>query len=85
MPHLQVKNIPEPVYAALRQRAEAEGATIRDYVLGLVTRELARPSTREWLHELARSRPTADLSSAEVLAAIDAGRDEIESGGDART
>lgn len=79
--HLQVKNVPEPIYAALRQRAASEGTTIRDYVLGLVERELARPSTREWLADLARSRPTSDLTSSETLAVVDAGREEIEGGG----
>lgn len=78
MPHLQVKNVPEPTYAALRRRAASEGATIRDLVLGLVERELSQPSTREWLDDLARNRPALTLSQGDVQDAIDAGRDEIE-------
>lgn len=78
MPNLQVKNIPEPTYAALRRRASSEGTTIRGLVMGLVERELSQPSTREWLDDLARNRPTVHLRQADVQDVIDAGRDEIE-------
>jgi hypothetical protein len=78
VPHMQVKNVPESTYAALRRRAASEGTTIRDFVLRLIERELARPSTDEWLDHLARSRPRADLHHGEVLEVIDAGRDEVE-------
>lgn len=78
MPHLQVKNVPDATYAALRRRAAAEGVTMRELVLRLLQRELSRPSTAEWLADLSRSRPTADLSARDTLAALDAARDETE-------
>jgi plasmid stability protein len=78
MAHLQIKNVPEATYTALRRRAVAEGSTMRDLVLRLLERELSRPSTREWLADLARSRPTAELTVTDTLAALDAAREEIE-------
>lgn len=78
MPHLQVKNVPEETYADLRRRAQAEGTTIRDYVLRVLQRELARPSLQEWLRRVDEEAPRTNLSTADVLEAIDAGRDEME-------
>ena len=78
MPHLQVKNVPEETYSELRRRAASEGTTIRDYVLRVLQRELARPSVAEWLRRVDEEAPRTDVPTADVLAAIDAGRDEME-------
>jgi plasmid stability protein len=76
--HLQVKNVPDVTYAALRARAASEGVTIRDYVLKLVEHDLARPNLREWLHQVEANRPTMHVTVDQVIAAIDADRDERE-------
>jgi hypothetical protein len=61
MPNLQVKNVPGPVHAELRRRAEHARMTIRDYVLGLLLRDQAIPSRWEWLERvraMPATRPT---------------------------
>lgn len=47
MPNLQIKNVPEDVHAELRRRAELEGTTVRDYVLGMIRRDQRLPARPE--------------------------------------
>jgi len=63
MPNLQVKNLPAPVHAELRRRAEHAHMTIRDYVLDLILRDQAIPSRWEWL-ERVRALPVTRLSKS---------------------
>jgi plasmid stability protein len=71
MSHIQVKDVPEPLHAKLRRRAERSGKSIRDYVLDLIRRDLARPSREDWLAAVERlvpldlGAPAADLIRGE--------------------
>jgi antitoxin FitA len=56
---LQVKSLPDDLYAALQERARAEGSTISDFVTRMLRRELAKPSLAEWLQELP-AKPLVD-------------------------
>jgi plasmid stability protein len=66
MGNLQIKNLPDDVHDELRRRAAEQGLSLRDYVVRLIRRDLAKPSVREWLtalDELPRTkldRPVAD-------------------------
>jgi plasmid stability protein len=71
---LQVKQVPDDLYAALRARAAAEGSTISDLVLHMLRRELSVPSMSSWLAELRTSPRRSD--DIDVVALIDAIRDE---------
>lgn len=66
MKHLQIKNVPPNVHEALRERARNEGVTMSDYVLSLITRDLERPTMREWL-ERVRSRAPVEIDGAEAV------------------
>jgi antitoxin FitA len=57
MPNLQIKNVPEELHEELRRRAEAEGVTLRDYVLRLLVRDQLVPTTEEWLAEVDALEP----------------------------
>ena len=57
MANLQVKNVPEDLHAALRERAEREGTTLSELVTRALRREVALPSMVEWLAELGRLDP----------------------------
>lgn len=79
---IQVKNVPEELHAALRARAAAEGVDLQDYILGVLRRDLAVPSQRDWLDDLRRQPVVRGLpAAADVLAdarskrAVDADRD----------
>lgn len=75
MATLQVKNLPDDLHAALKDRAGAEGMSLSEFVTVLLRRELALPSMAAWLREL-RAAPTHE--SVDVLGALDAVRDERE-------
>lgn len=73
MSNVQVKNLEEALHMELRARAAAQGATISDYVLELIRRDLRTPTRRAWLSSAA-ALPRHDLTRAEVIAAVDAER-----------
>jgi antitoxin FitA len=76
MGNIQVKNVPEDLHEQLRRRATAEGTTVRDYVLGLIRRDLALPSKAEWFARLATDRPVEHVRpAAQVIAEERAKRD----------
>jgi hypothetical protein len=64
MANLQVKNVPEEIYAELRRRAELEHITIRDYVLRLIKRDQERMHPIEWLERLHTREPVYTGQSA---------------------
>ncbi len=76
MANLQVKNVPEEIYAELRRRAELEHMTIRDYVLRLIKRDQERMSGVEWERRLLTREPVyTGQSAAEGIAEDRAERD----------
>lgn len=48
MATLQVKNLPDELHTALKQRAEAEGVSMSDLVTRMLRRDLALPSMDVW-------------------------------------
>lgn len=73
---IQVKNVPPDLHEQIRTRASVEGRSVGDYVLDVLQRDLAVPSTREWLEGLAGEEPVSGISSADIVTAIDEGRGE---------
>lgn len=73
MSNVQVKNLDKSLHEELRERAAAQGATISDYVLELIRRDLRTPSRKAWLTSAA-VLPRHDLSRDEITGAIDAAR-----------
>jgi antitoxin FitA len=73
---IQIKNVPSDVHEQLRSRARREGRNLGDYVLGVLERELATPSTREWLDSLREDEPVHDIAPRDVVELIEAGRAE---------
>lgn len=67
---IQVKNVPEDLHEALRQRAAREGMDLQSYLLRIIRRDLSLPSETEWLEEL-RTQPTVSglPPAAEMLRA----------------
>ncbi len=49
MATLQIKQLPDELHAALRERARREGSTLTELVTRMLRRELALPSMTEWL------------------------------------
>ncbi len=70
---IQIRNVPEDVHRTLKSRAAAQGTSLSEYVLREVTRS-ARTPTPEELDARIRERGAARVSTADILAARDAGR-----------
>ncbi len=75
MSAIQVKNVPEQLHHRLRERARSEGRSLSEYVLEMLERDLAVPSTREWLNRL-RENPGTDIEPGEIARLIQEGRAE---------
>jgi antitoxin FitA len=72
---IQIRNVPDDVHRTLKVRAAAAGTSLSEYVLREVTR-VARSPTPEELDERIRARRPANVTTADILEARDAGRRE---------
>ena len=72
---LQIRHVPEDVRRALKARAAARGESLNTYLLGLIERDVARPTVKEVLDRAARRADRATASAVEVLDAARAERD----------
>jgi plasmid stability protein len=70
---IQIRDVPEDVHRTLKARAAAQGTSLSEYVLREVTRA-ARTPTPEELDERIRLRSAPAVTTADILAARDAGR-----------
>lgn len=80
MSAIQVKNVPDDLHAALRERAAAEGKTIGEVILESLRRDLRRQTMREWLDNFVKMdrpwpRPTREQME-EIMRGIDEDWDE---------
>jgi hypothetical protein len=49
---IQVKQVPDDVHAAARERAAAQGRSLGEYVLELIRRDLAAPAADVWWDDI---------------------------------
>ncbi len=76
---LQIRNVPEEERRALKARAAARGESLNTYLLGLIAREVARPTVAEVLDRAARRSERTHASAVDVVAAGRAQRDPVRS------
>jgi plasmid stability protein len=76
MSAIQVKDVPEELHSKLRERAHKQGQSLSSYILDVLQRDLAMPTTREWLDRLKQDEPVVDISSDEIVTLIHEGRAE---------
>ena len=70
---VQIRNVPEDQRRALKARASARGESLNTYLLGVISREVAKPTVAEVLERAARRTERTKTSALEV---IDAARSE---------
>jgi plasmid stability protein len=75
MSNVQVKNLEPEMHEQLRARAVEAGATISDYVLQLIRRDLQLPARRQWLNAISQL-PRHEFARSEISDAIRAGREQ---------
>jgi plasmid stability protein len=76
MSAIQIKNVPPELHERLRERARREGRNMSDYALEVLRRDLALPTTREWLELLRQDEPVNVSSPQETVDLVHAGRAE---------
>lgn len=74
---LQIRDVPEPVHVALRNKAKQAGLSLSAYALRVLEQDARRPSMEEVVARV--ERQTGGRTPArETLAALDAERGERE-------
>jgi predicted transcriptional regulator len=73
---IQVR-VPPELHDRLRRRAAEHRVTLSAFVVGVLQREVGRPTTREWFASLSDREP---VRGADVRAAVAAGRDGDDAG-----
>ena len=73
MTALTIRDVPDDQLQVLKVRATQAGKSLQAYFLDLIARETAKPTMAEMMERLSREA-TADVSTADILAAIDEGR-----------
>jgi plasmid stability protein len=76
MSAIQVKEVPAELHERLRARARSEGRSLSDYVLYVLERDLAMPTTREWLAQVKQSEPVTGISREAIVELIHEGREQ---------
>jgi antitoxin FitA len=70
---LTIRDVSDDAVRTMKLRAARNGQSLQAYVRGLIEREATKPTVAEAV-EQARRTATADVSTADILAAIDEGR-----------
>ena len=76
MSAIQIKNVPPELHERLRERARREGQNLSEYALAVLERDLAVPTTREWLERLRQDESVQGIGSNDVVSMIHEGRAE---------
>jgi len=73
MAALTIRDVSDDAVRTMKIRAAQAGQSLQAYLRGLIEREAARPTVTQAV-EQARREATADITTADILAAIDEGR-----------
>ena len=73
MTALTIRDVSDEAVRTMKIRAAQAGQSLQAYLRGLIEKEAAKPTVTEAV-EQARREATANISTADILAAIDEGR-----------
>lgn len=73
MTALTIRDVSDDAVRTMKIRAAQAGQSLQAYLRGLIEREAAKPTVAQAIAQ-ARREATADVSTADILAAIDEGR-----------
>ena len=65
---IQVRNVPEDLHRALKERAAREGSTMSDLILAELPRLAYKPSPEQLLDRVRRRAPIDGKPAAELIA-----------------
>jgi antitoxin FitA len=73
MTALTIRDVSDDAVRTMKIRAARAGQSLQAYLRGLIEKEAAKPTVAEAV-EQARREATANISTADILAALDEGR-----------
>jgi plasmid stability protein len=73
MTALTIRDVSDDAVRTMKIRAAQAGQSLQAYLRGLIEKEAAKPTIAEAV-EQARREATANISTADILTAIDEGR-----------
>jgi plasmid stability protein len=73
MTAVTIRDVSDDAVRIMKVRAAQAGQSLQAYLRGLIEKEAAKPTVAEAV-ERARREATADISTADILAAIEEGR-----------
>ncbi|MEV7772921.1 antitoxin [Kitasatospora sp. NPDC086791] len=73
MTALTIRDVPDDQIQTLKIRAAQAGKSLQAFMQDLIAKEVSKPTMAEMMSRLNRET-TADIGTADVLAAIDEGR-----------
>jgi plasmid stability protein len=73
MTALTIRDVSDDAVRTMKLRAAQNGQSLQAYIRGLIEREATKPTIAEAV-ERTRRTATADVSTADILTAIDEGR-----------
>lgn len=73
---VQIRNVPDDLHRAIKQRALDEGTSMSDLLLRWAAREVARPTGRDLAERLRRRSEHARGAEVDWAAVVREGRDE---------
>jgi len=73
MTALTIRDVSDDAVRTMKIRAAQAGQSLQAYLRGLIEKEAAKPTVAEAV-EQARREATANISTVDILAAIDEGR-----------
>jgi antitoxin FitA len=73
---VQIRGVPVALRDRLRRRADSKGLSMSQYVIEILTDDLARPTLAEWLAEVGKS-PPIDLGEKAGADLVREGRREL--------
>ncbi len=73
---VQIRGVPVALRERLRRRADSKGLSMSQYVIEILTDDLARPTIAEWLAEVGKS-PPIDLGGKTGADLVREGRREL--------
>ena len=77
MTALTIRDVSDDAVRTMKIRAAQAGQSLQAYLRGLIEKEAAKPTVAEAV-EQARREATANISTADILAAIDEGRPDVD-------
>lgn len=74
---ITIRNVPDELNESIKSLAAEAGQSVQQYLLGLLHTQVERSIIEDRLSALLDSIPRSDISTAEIVEAVRAHRDEL--------